>query len=103
MSRFFSALAAAGLGAALCILSGAPAAIAEPASTALTCAKADLALMHKLADEHGVSTAAPALLARAATKMIEARAACREGDYRMGLVLYSDAEALAVAQSSAMR
>jgi hypothetical protein len=103
VSRSYSALAAAGFGAALCILSGASAAIAEPASTATACAKADLALMHKLADEHGTSAAAPARLVRASMTMIDARAACGQGDYAGGLVLYSDAEALAAPQSSAMR
>jgi hypothetical protein len=81
-------------------MSGAPSSVAAEPDTALACAKADLALMHKLADEHGVSTAAASRLARAATKAIEARAACREGDYRKGLVLYSDAEALTGGESS---
>jgi hypothetical protein len=78
----------------LCSLSGAlPSAAAQPA-TARACAKADLALMHRIADEHGTSTAAASRLTRAAMKAIDARAACRAGDYARGLVLYSEADVL---------
>jgi hypothetical protein len=59
------------------------------------CAKADLALIYKLADEHGTSTAAPDRLVQAARRMIEARAACRAGNYTAGLALYAEADALA--------
>ena len=82
------------LGAALCSVSVALSSVIAQPDTALACAKADLALLHKLADEHGTSTAGASRLVRAAMKMIEARAACREGDYKRGLVLYSDADAL---------
>ncbi len=78
----------------MCSVSGALSSVIAQPDTALACAKADLALIHKLADEHGTSTAGAGRLVRAAMKMIEARAACREGDYGRGLVLYSDADAL---------
>ena len=98
MSRFHSAHLAAVLGAAVCFLSGAS--VAAQPNTALACAKADLALMHKLADEHGTATAPARRLTLAALKVIEARAACRQGNYRRGLVLYSDADALTGGESS---
>jgi hypothetical protein len=50
--------------------------------------------MYKLADEYGMSTAAPGRLVLAALRMIDARAACRAGDYEKGAALYSDAERL---------
>ena len=100
MSRFHSVHIAAVLGAALCSLSGALSSVAAQSDTAQACAKADLALMHKLADEHGTSTAPARRLTLAAMKVIEARAACRQGNYRRGLVLYSDADALTGAEFS---
>jgi hypothetical protein len=84
-------------------LSSAPVVVSSVAAqpnTALACAKADLALMYKLADEHGTATVAADLLARAALKVIDARAACRGGDYARGLVLYSEADALTSEESS---
>ena len=103
MSHFYSARLAAILAAALCSMAAVGSVAAQP-GTVQACAKADLALMHKLADEHGTATAAPSRLTRAALKVIEARAACRQGDYSRGLVLYSDADALTRSESSsAMR
>jgi hypothetical protein len=99
VSYFYSSRLAAILGAALCSVSAVSSVAAQP-TTAQACAKADLALMYKLADEHGISTAPASRLTRAAFKMIEARAACRKGDYRRGLVLYSDADALTAAEAS---
>jgi hypothetical protein len=82
------------LAAALCSAAAVLSPVAARPATAQVCAKADLALMHKLSDEHGTSTAAPGRLVLAAMQMIEARAACRAGDYEKGVALYSDAEKL---------
>ena len=101
MPRFHSAHMAAVVGAALCCVSGALSSVPAQQHTALACAKADLALMHKLADEHGTATATASRLARAAMKVIEARGACRGGDYARGLVFYAEAEALTADASSA--
>lgn len=71
-----------------------PAAAAEAAS-ALACAKADLALMHKLADEPEPTAVTSIRLAQASMHVLEARAACRSGNYANGLALYWDADVLA--------
>jgi hypothetical protein len=76
-------------------MSGAFTSAAAQPDTALACAKADLVLMHKLADEQGTSTAAASRLTRAAMKAVDARAACRRGDYGAGLALYLEADVLA--------
>jgi hypothetical protein len=100
VSHFHSACVAAILGAALCCGSGAFTSVIAQADTAQACAKADLALMHRLADEHGTSAAPASQLTRAAMKVIEARAACRGGEYARGLVLYSEADALTGGEAS---
>jgi hypothetical protein len=88
------------LGAALCFAPGVFSSAAAQPDTAQACAKADLALMYRLADEHGTSTAEPSRLVRAAMMVIDARAACRQQDYTRGLVLYSEADALTGAEPS---
>ena len=77
----------------------APAGAAEPA-TALVCAKADLALMYRLADEPDATAATPIRLAQAGMRVLEARAACRTGNYANGIEFYAEADALTDASSA---
>jgi hypothetical protein len=76
-----------------------PARAAEPAS-ALACAKADLALMYKLADEPDPTAVTPTRLAQAGMRALDARAACRGGNYADGTILYGEADALTAAASA---
>ena len=76
-----------------------PAGAGEPAS-ALACAKADLALMYRLADEPDATAATPIRLAQAGMRVLEARAACRTGNYANGIEFYAEADALTDASSA---
>jgi len=94
VSRSISVHLTIGLGASLCSAPGVfCSAAAEPASVR-QCAEADLALMHRLTDEPATSVAAPSRLAQAAMKGLDARTACRAGDYERGLALYAEAYGL---------
>jgi hypothetical protein len=73
---------------------------ATEAASALACAKADLALLHKLADEPGASALTAARLAQASVRVLDARAACRAGQYANGIDLYAEADALAGAAAA---
>jgi hypothetical protein len=67
---------------------------AEPAG-APACARADLAIMYKLGDERDPSAVASVRLAQAGLRVLDARAACRTGNYASGIDLYAEAAALA--------
>jgi hypothetical protein len=66
---------------------------AEPAS-ALACANADLALIYQLAGEPHPSPLISTQLAMASMRMLDARSACRSGEYAAGIILYREADAL---------
>ena len=96
MSRSISVHLTIGLGAFLCSAPGVFCSAAAEAASVRQCAEADLALMHRLTDEPATSVAAPSRLAQAAMKGLDARAACRAGDYERGLALYAEASGLAL-------
>ena len=74
---------------------------AAEAASALACAKADLALMSKLADERDPTEVTSLRLAQASMRVLDARAACRAGNYANGIDLYTEADALTGAASAA--
>jgi hypothetical protein len=94
VSRSISVHLTIGLGAFLCSASGVFCSAAAEPGSARQCAEADLALMHKLTDEPATSVVVPTRLAQAAMKGLDARAACRAGDYDRGLALFAEAHGL---------
>jgi hypothetical protein len=76
-----------------------PAGAADLAS-ASACAKADLALMYRFSDEPNAAAVTSIRLAQAGMRVLEARAACRVGNYADGIILYGEANALTAAASA---
>ena len=86
---------------AAAVLAIAPVSVtATDAANALACAKADLAMLHKLMDEAEPPVFTSTRLAQASMRVLDARAACRAGKYADGVDLYAQADALAGAASA---
>ena len=83
-----------GLGALICSAPGVFCVVAAEPASARQCAEADLVLMHRLTDEAQTSVASSSRLVQAAMLRLDARAACRAGDYDRGTALFAEADAL---------